>query len=79
MERLEKWKRALRDWLRKHSRIALALPLPFFPLMILCNILGDSFKGAWDGLRDGWEREWEGTRELWAFIRRVWNAMVNKI
>lgn len=74
MERLKKWGRALRGWLRKHLRIALALILPFLPLMILCIILGDTFKGAWDGLRNGWEREWEGTRELWAFIRRVWNA-----
>ena len=74
MERLKKWKSALHGWLRKHPRIALALILPFFPLMILYSILGDTFKGAWDGLRDGWEREWEGTRELWAFIRRVWNA-----
>lgn len=74
MERLEKWKKALRDWLRKHSRITICLALfPLLPLA-LWGVFWECLKGAWGGLRNGWEREWEGTRELWAFIRRVWNA-----
>ena len=71
MERLEKWKSALRDWLRKHPRITICLALlPLLPLVLL-GVFWECLKGAWSGLREGWEVEWEGVRELWACIRRA--------
>lgn len=71
MERLKKWKNAILDWLRAHPRITVCLSVPLLLALIPLALVRDCLKGAWDGLRDGWEAEREGIRELWAYIRRT--------
>lgn len=71
MERLEKWKTAILEWLRKHPFISAFVFALLLTVLVPISLIRECLKGAWEGLRDSWEVEREGIRELWAYIRRA--------
>ena len=71
MERLEKWKTAILEWLRKHTFISAFVFALLLTVLVPISLIRECLKGAWEGLRDSWEVEREGIRELWAYIRRA--------
>lgn len=71
MERLEKWKTAILEWLRKHPFISAFVFALLLTVLAPISLIRECLKGAWEGLRDSWEVEREGIRELWAYIRRA--------
>ena len=71
MDRLEKWKTAILEWLRKHPFISAFVFALLLTALVPISLIRECLKGAWEGLRDSWEVEREGIRELWAYIRRA--------
>lgn len=65
MERLEKWKTAILEWLRKHPFISAFIFALFLTVLVPISLIRE-------GLRDSWEVEREGIRELWDYIRKLW-------
>ena len=72
MERLEKWKTAILEWLRKHPFISAFVFALLLTVLVPISLIRECLKGAWEGLRDSWEVEREGIRELWDYIRKLW-------
>ena len=72
MERLEKWKTAILEWLRKHPFISAFVFALLLTVRVPISLIRECLKGAWEGLRDSWEVEREGIRELWDYIRKLW-------
>lgn len=72
MERLEKWKTAILEWLRKPPFISAFVFALLLTVLVPISLIRECLKGAWEGLRDSWEVEREGIRELWDYIRKLW-------